>query len=188
VKRRAFDILAAMCLLASVCLIAIWGISFWREDWILCTYTNGRDRTISHTRIITVGSTEGRISLNWISYQLAEESTEPGPVTWIWEYHHHPSNPDSVRDLIGQQFRFSWSQNHRRLPVTGEELTSHASMWPIWPLVVLFALWPMIRWRHDLNLKHRRHRLGLCPVCGYDLRATPDRCPECGTIVASVRS
>jgi hypothetical protein len=36
-------------------------------------------------------------------------------------------------------------------------------------------------WRTSRARFIRRPRPGVCPNCGYDLRATPSLCPECGT-------
>ncbi|HXE52093.1 MAG TPA: hypothetical protein VN541_03720, partial [Tepidisphaeraceae bacterium] len=56
---------------------------------------------------------------------------------------------------------------------------------PLWFLVLATALlpgWSLVRLRLRSTRKKQQQR-GCCPICGYDLRATPSRCPECGHAV-----
>jgi hypothetical protein len=87
--------------------------------------------------------------------------------------------------------------NHRQWIVAhkGEELdiTSYKSfvVWeiPLGTIALLAMVAPtiiVIRW-YDNRCKAKKLRIvGLCHRCGYDLRATPDRCPECGTFVKQI--
>ena len=52
---------------------------------------------------------------------------------------------------------------------------------PAWFVLVVSLVLPL-RW---LDVRRKRRRTfgpGRCQGCGYDLRATPDRCPECGAL------
>jgi hypothetical protein len=70
-----------------------------------------------------------------------------------------------------------------------------ASMWLGWlgPFHVLAKLvvtgsftclltiaWPIVLYQRRKMVRQQWHRTGKCGVCGYDLRASKERCPECG--------
>ena len=72
-----------------------------------------------------------------------------------------------------------WMQRHR-LDVlnTGIDVIVISYPWLIALAVLPAAIWMMLAHRRP-----RRRVLGTCPNCDYDLRATPDRCPECGQVL-----
>lgn len=55
---------------------------------------------------------------------------------------------------------------------------------PHWFLAVATFVPPALFTARRLRTWRRRAR-SLCASCGYDLRATPDRCPECGAVRAT---
>jgi hypothetical protein len=51
---------------------------------------------------------------------------------------------------------------------------------PHWCLVTALLLLPGAALIRHFR-RRRAHQVGFCRRCGYDLRASPDQCPECGT-------
>ena len=63
---------------------------------------------------------------------------------------------------------------------SGPRTQSHS---PLLGIAVAFLVLPSFA--AIRTIRHMmRARIGCCPNCGYDLRASADRCPECGTAVA----
>jgi hypothetical protein len=100
---------------------------------------------------------------------------------------HNAYGSDAPTELITGAEPLSFSWLFLRIG-WGERDPNATEYWlPHWLPFAVFALLPL-RWGWEMR-RHRRWaecaRLGVCPTCGYDLRATPARCPECGAEAAS---
>jgi hypothetical protein len=56
--------------------------------------------------------------------------------------------------------------------------------WPLWTIAAAAGVLPGI-WIGRRIRAQLRPGAGFCAACGYDLRASPQRCPECGTFATA---
>ena len=70
----------------------------------------------------------------------------------------------------------------RPLEQVGEYRSGSGALYlPFWLMTAATAL----AWMAFYRRSRKPHVMGHCPACGYDMRATPDRCPECGAAQAA---
>jgi hypothetical protein len=80
---------------------------------------------------------------------------------------------------------FAWHTSNFANP--GAKLSGYSNDFslPYWFIFLCAGILPaVLLYRKPWRI---RHRPGRCAKCGYDLCATPERCPECGTVPRAVR-
>lgn len=162
--RWAFNGLAALSLLLCVAVCVLWVRSFWVADMV--TLRLG-------TNVYELDSSSGRVG-----YSVAESKPRPFIEWTCWS----PQTPIGVVRWFGTGVRGNNAyhndprSSYGVLGIWAADVPMHEGSAP-WPVVCLCVVVTALA----RVLIRRRHPPGLCRVCGYDLRATPGRCLECGT-------
>ena len=155
---------------------ALWGRSYFVSDEII----HGRNGYAVDGALIrniqSIHSNYGgvQISVGHIS-SLMFKAVSPREEGWHFQTH-QPGNSYNKSWVAWSYLGFSYGRLDNAM------LGAKIVIVPFWLLIVVFGVPPMLwiikRMRRNSEDRYR------CHTCGYDLRATPDRCPECGTPAA----
>ena len=111
------------------------------------------------------------------------EYPRPRPIAATGTHHNwHLGGCGFLRSVYGRQDL--WVSYDGETRVYGADRTVITAVVAPWWMLTLTGL-PLPLAAALRRARARRPPAGLCPSCGYDLRATPARCPECGASPAS---
>lgn len=190
-RQRLFNFFTLLSLLLFVIFSGLWlrsmtrfeQLSFWYARW-----PQGNEARTMHLSVAWY-STTLRVNvihehfpqvyfLGWPAGRMdGFRDSRPAGLRWVfmgepetWALNGYPPG-----------FAFRYGLYGQRPNPPGEQWVLQVRAW-LPPL--LSALLPGV-WVYRRYKSRKDKRAGLCPVCGYDLRATPTRCPECGNVPVS---
>jgi len=171
-RRRTFTALSVLSLLLSAATVTLWVRSHWQRDTIF-------HRSVDSNLALHVQTAVSQRGLLIVAASTHSFPRDRPPLGW-WRYASQVSDVDLYLDQFDSSAGGSGlvlGFGFRSIVESG--ITYGATALPHWFLALLFAILPVLHLRAAIRSR-RLNRAGHCPRCGYDLRATPQRCPECG--------
>jgi hypothetical protein len=188
-RRRLWNILTFVSLLLCVATVLLWVHSYKRQGWACWTECGSR-----RCYAITVGNFPGRAFLSF-STQAADAPAVTSPSGWAlpslaqlprwmtWS-EDSPTGPKAYENTLPDR-----PDLHQFLGVAWyldrSSIISFNLLVPHRYVAMAMMILPL-RWLWVDRRARRRRQAHHCQFCGYDLRATPDRCPECGNTPAAL--
>jgi hypothetical protein len=179
-RRWLFNGLTAVSLTLCLAASVIWGPSVnkgfgvnWGKWQKNAGFYSGRTANLR--------AVDGCISLGYTRISYIRPTLYESKKSW------YPSGFDFMYDPWGDAGDLGFVWECRNFDTHELRSTNFQAEAPTWFLVLVTALCPAV-WAGFLVGERRRvsrAKLGLCSSCGYDLRATPNCCPECGRVPAS---
>ena len=168
--RRLFTVLSALSLLLCVAVVALWVRSYWRSD--ILQSPDRRHAAMTSPGAVWVNSADRPYwdGTPWHQSDVADPAfyRKFGPT---FGYTVRPAPGGASHAALGFVY-LSYVEASPRPPCRFTYIA--VPLWfPLLVSLVMPAIW--------LRRGRRPASAGLCPHCGYDLRATPGACPECGT-------
>jgi hypothetical protein len=176
IARRIISALLILSLAISLASLVLWPVSFF---WVASVHRIGE----KCVHMISVGG--GQLTLFYQDGTAQEHQVartpEFHPPQWSFNGKKNRQHYFDYQQTWRDTLRFSGKSESMTFAKTGETLTHRWVSIPLWSIAWAGAMGPAIALRRIL-LRRRRRRRGECLACGYDLRASPGRCPECGAV------